>query len=398
MKRLHAVVAVAAWLAGCAGPADRPDANVIQPAPASLPQPRVSPVPARVAVFYSPEFAQQPVADRALGGISHRAGAASVALFDRVLEASFEQVLRLPVWPPPAGAGRPAVALIFVPRFAGIATVQTPGSTARLLEYTIEVYSPSGERIDSWTIYAKSRREGPWSARDDPLYPAALRDAAAQLLISVATRPALKRRFPAAAPVPASAAGPRSRSTPAGAVRVSITSPLEAAEARERAGETRCVAEALAQANPGATVIPLEEIQDELFPWFEHANLVDTSQRMLELMRLAPVREGLSAARLDYIAFVHTERTSERNPETIRCDTTYRAYGCSGVRGDALKSRVQVSLWNLKRYSMSARFETESAGSATFSGVVVPIPGQQSSPASACARAGDTIGRLVGGG
>jgi len=62
-----------------------------------------------------------------------------------------------------------------------------------------------------------------------------------------------------------------------------------------------------------------------------------------------------------------------------------------------LKSRIQVSLWNLKRYSMSARFETESAGSATFSGVVVPIAGQQSSPASACARAGDTIGRLVGG-
>jgi hypothetical protein len=398
MTRPHAavtVVVVAAWLAGCAGPADRPDANVIQPAPASLPQPRLSPLPVKVGVFYAPEFAQQPVADRARAGISHRAGAASIALFDRVLEAAFEQVLRLPAWPLPAGAEHPAVAAVFVPRIAGIATVHTPGSTARLLEYAIEAYSPSGERIDSWTIHAKSRREGPWSARDDQLYPAALRDAAAQLLTSVPARPALKRRLPAAAPA---SAGTRPGGTPVGSVRVAITSPLEAAEARERAGETRCVAEALAQANPGATVIPLEEIQDELFPWLEHANLADTAQRMLELMRLAPVREGLGAARLDYIAFLHTERTSERNPETIRCDTSYRAYGCSGVRGDALKSRVQVSLWNLKRYSMSARFETESAGSATFSGVVVPIPGQQSSPASACARAGDAIGRLVGGG
>ena len=393
MRRLHAVVAMLAWLAACAGPADRPDANTIQPAPVSLPQPRVSPVPATAGIFYPAEFAQQPVADRALAGISHRAGAASVALFDRVLEASFEQVLRLSAWPPPAGAERPAVAVVFVPRFAGIATVQAPGSTARLLEYAIEAYAHSGERIDAWTIYAKSRREGAWSASDDALYPAALRDAAAQLLTSIATRPALKRRFPAAA----AAAGARPSGTRSGAVRVSITSPLEAAEARERAGEARCVAEALAQANPSATVVPLEQIQDELFPWFEHANLVDTSQRMLELMRLAPVRQGLDAARLDYIAFVHTERTSERNPETIRCDTSYRAYGCSGVRGDALKSRVQVSLWNLKRYSMSARFETESAGSATFSGVVVPLPGQQSSPASACARAGDTIGRLVVG-
>jgi len=54
-----------------------------------------------------------------------------------------------------------------------------------------------------------------------------------------------------------------------------------------------------------------------------------------------------------------------------------------------------VSVWNLRRYSMSARFETESEGSATFSGVTVPLPGQLS---SACARAGDAIGRLVGGG
>jgi hypothetical protein len=119
---------------------------------------------------------------------------------------------------------------------------------------------------------------------------------------------------------------------------------------------------------------------------------------MLELMRLAPVREGLSAAGLDYVAFLQTERSSERNPDAVRCDTTYRAPGCSGVRADALKSRIQVSLWNLRRYSMSARFETESAGSTTFSGVTVPIPGQQASPARACTRAGDAIGQLVGGG
>src|SRR5688572_27313780 len=123
MRRLYALFAVAASLAGCAGPADRPDANVIQPAPASLPQPRLIPVPAKIGVFYSAEFAQQAVADRALTGISHRAGAASVALFDRVLEAAFEQVVRLPAWPVPAGAERPAVAVVFVPRLAGIATV-----------------------------------------------------------------------------------------------------------------------------------------------------------------------------------------------------------------------------------------------------------------------------------
>ena len=394
----RALLAIAACVAGCAAPrAERSDPNVIQPVAAALPQARVVALPAAVAVFYPAEFAQQPVVDRAIPAISHRAGAASVALFDRVLTAAFEQVLRLPAWPLPAGAERPAAAFVLVPRFAGIATVRTPGSTARLVEYAIEAFTPAGQRIDSWTLYAKSRRDGPWSAREDDLYPAALRDAAAQLLLSIAERPVLKQRLPAA---PMAQAIGRGSATPAGSVRISITSPLEAAEAREHAdtGDARCIAEALAQANPQATLVPLEQVQDALYPWFEHANLAETSQRMLELMRLAPVREGLSAARLDYVAFLHTERSTERNPEAVRCDTTYKAQGCSGVRADALKSRMQVSVWNLRRYSMSARFETESAGAATFSGVTVPIPGQRASPASACARAGDAIARLVGGG
>ena len=183
-------------------------------------------------------------------------------------------------------------------------------------------------------------------------------------------------------------------------MRLSIASPLEPAETRDRtvAGDAGCITETLAQANPRITVVPLEQVQDDLFPWFEPANLVETAQRMLELMRLASVREGLTAAGLDYVAFLRTERSSERNPEAVRCDTTYRAPGCSGVRADALKSRVQATVWNLRRYSMSARFETESAGAATFSGVAVPIPGERASPASACARAADAIGRLIGGG
>lgn len=57
--------------------------------------------------------------------------------------------------------------------------------------------------------------------------------------------------------------------------------------------------------------------------------------------------------------------------------TSYRALGCSGVRADALKTRVQVTLWNQRRYTMSARFETESEGSATFAGLAVPLAGKR---------------------
>src|SRR5262249_12153400 len=137
MNRARALFAIAACLTGCAAPPDRPDPNSIQPAPVALPPARVVPSPAAVAVFYSPGFTRQQVADRAMPSLSHRPGPASVALFDRVLEAAFGQVVRLPAWPSDPGK-RPEVALVFVPRVAGIATVQTPGSTARLVDYTIE--------------------------------------------------------------------------------------------------------------------------------------------------------------------------------------------------------------------------------------------------------------------
>ena len=323
-------------------------------------------------------------------------------LFDRVLASAFERVVRVSAWPLVARDGEREISLVFVPRIAGIATIRNPpgqsaaASAARLLEYGVEVFTPAGERIDSWMLHAKSRMDGAWSARDDLLYPAALRDAAAQLLTSIAWRPALKSRLPTLLPEGAPARG-ASPSAP-GTVRLAITSLLEPQEARERrtANDAACLAEALIQAAPHATVVPLEQIQDELFPWFEHSSLMDTAQQMPELLRQGPVRDGVRSADLDYIALIHTERSSERNPGAVRCDTTYRAPGCSGVRADALKTRLQVTLWNVRRFVMSGRFEVEGAGAATFAGFTVPIPGAQVSSASACERAADAIGRLIG--
>ena len=397
VSAVRVLVVTGMCLAGCASTSDRRDATVLEPAPVSIPQARIARIPAAVAVFYSPEFAQRAVPDRGISAISHRAGGANVALFDRVLDAAFEQVVRLSAWPPPAGAARPEVSLVFVPRIDGTATIQSPKSTALLIDYTIEAYTQAGERVDSWTIHAKSRAQGVSGVGEHGLYPAALRDAAAQLLTSIAERPALKARLPAtpAAQAPA----PRGEGARGSAVRLTIASLLEPAEAREpgAAGDAGCIADALAHSNLDASLVPLAQIQDPLFPWLEPANLMETARRMLELMRLAPVREGLRDAGVDYVAFVHTERSSERNPEAPRCDTTYKAPGCSGVRADALKTTIQVTLWNLKRYTRSARFETEGLGSATFSGVTVPIAGERASPASACVHAADAIGRLIGG-
>lgn len=402
MRPAHAFLALWACLAGCATQPGPPDADVLQPAFPVLPPARFTPLPAAVGVFYAPEFSDRTVEDRSAPGVSHRPGAASMELFDRVLASAFERVVRVSAWPLAAREGEVEISLVFVPRIAGIATIRNPpgqaaaGSAARLLEYGVEVFTPAGDRIDSWMLHAKSRMDGEWSAREDWLYPAALRDAAAQLLTSIAWRPALKSRL--AAPLPAGTPAPGAGPAARGTVRVAITSLLEPAEARERktANDAACLAEALIQAVPQTSVVPLEQIQDQLFPWFEHSSLMDTAQQMPELLRQAPVRDGVRSADLDYIALIHTERSSERNPGAVRCDTTYRAPGCSGVRADALKTRLQVTLWNVRRFTMSARFEVEGAGAATFAGLTVPIPGAQASSASACERAAEAISQLIG--
>lgn len=399
---LIALLAVSVVLGACATEPRSSDPNVLEPGFPSLPPARMALMRSAVGVFYTAEFSRGTMSDRGAPEVLHRPGPASVALFDHVLASAFERVVRLSTWPPPAPDVADA-ALVFVPRIAGVATIRDPSSetaagfSGRLIEYGVDLYTPAGARVDSWTLYARSRMEGAWTPRQDALYPAAFRDAAAQLLTSIVRRPALVETLPVApagdAPGRAPAPHPASR----GSIRLAITSVLEPAAASERKSGTDaiCLADTLSKAVPGVSIVPLEEIRDALFPWFEVSTLMDTAQRMPDLMRQRAVRDGFEHAGVDYMALIHSERTSSRNPDALRCDTTYRAPGCSGVRGDALKTRLQVTLWNLRRFTMSAKFEVESAGSATIAGLAVPIAGAERSSASACERAAAAISHLI---
>ena len=395
--------ALALWigLGGCATQPEPNDSIVLLPAFPSLPAARLTPLPIAVGVHYAPEFAHGVVVDRSAPEVTHRPGPASVALFDHVLASAFEGVVRVAAWPPPANDRQQNVALVFVPRIVGVATVRNPpsrtsgGFSGRLIEYAVDVFTTAGDRVDAWTLHARSQRDGAWSPRDDRLYTAAFRDAAAQLLTAIVRRPALRARLPAARQPETAPSGPRA--APPGPIRLAITSLLEPSESGERktVNDAACLAGALAQSHPEMSVVPVEEIRDALFPWFERSTLMDAAQQMPELMRQAAVRAGIGSAGLDYVALIHTERSSDRNPDALRCDTTLRAPGCSGVRGDALKTRLQVTLWNLRRFTMSARFEVESAGSATIAGLTVPIPGSRQGSASACERAAAAISHLI---
>lgn len=404
MRAAPALLAVSVVLAACATEPRPSDPNVLEPAFPALPPARIAPVQAAAGVFYSAEFARGTMSDRNAPEVSHRPGPASVALFDHVLASTFERVVRLSAWPPQAPDVAEA-ALVFVPRILGVTTIRDPSSqtaagfSGRLIEYGVDLYTPTGVRVDSWTLHARSRIEGAWTPGNDALYPAAFRDAAAQLLTSIARRPALTAKLPVAPTADAAGRAPAPHTVLRGSIRVAIASVMGPAAASERksGNDAICLADTLSRVVPELSIVPLEEIRDALFPWFEVSTLMDTAQRMSDLMRQRAVRDGFEHAGVDYMALIHSERTSNRNPDALRCDTTYRAPGCSGVRGDALKTRLQVTLWNLRRFTMSARFEVESAGSATIAGLTVPIPGAEKSSGNACERAAAAISQLIAG-
>lgn len=404
MRTGSALLALSIVLAGCATEPRPTDAMVLEPAFPSLPPARIAPLRAAAGVFYSAEFRQGTIRDRSAPEVSHRPGPASVALFDHVLASTFERVVRVSTWPP-ASPDAAEIAVVFVPRIAGVATIRDPSSqtaagySGRLIEYGIDLYTAAGVLVDSWTIHARSRIEGAWTPRSDALYPAALRDAAAQLLSSIVRRPALAAKLPVARSADVSGRAAASHAVSGGPPRLAIASILEplAATDRKSGHDTACLADALSQALPEVSIVTPEQIRDPLFPWFEASTLIETAQRMPDLMRQQAVRDGFGHAGVDYLALLHSERTSNRNPDALRCDTTYRAPGCSGVRGDALKTRLRVTLWNLRRFTMSANFEVESAGSATIAGLTVPIPGAGKSSGSACERAAAAIGQLIAG-
>lgn len=180
---LLAVVVAAAAAAGCAPTRFETTTDV--------PPPLIEKIPAVVGVHLPLEFREQVYEEKRPGGSRYSIGLGKAQSdgFMRILEAMFERVVVVPA-PAMALATDPAIRGVLQPTLEDYAFVTPMDSGtqayAASLRYTVKLYAPTGELLDSWTFtgYGSQAASSFPGKGDDALQAAtrlALRDAAAKL-------------------------------------------------------------------------------------------------------------------------------------------------------------------------------------------------------------------------
>lgn len=166
----------------------------------ALPPPLIDRMPVAVAVHYPQEFREfrhqekrQGVEYDALLGPGH------VAKFKALLEAMFERVVDIP---DPAGAAElvPPVSFVIQPYFEDYAFL-TPSDLAGdaytvTIRYRVEVYEPSGQRVDAYVFTGYGREKKGNFTGTEPLLKAtqrAMRDAGAKFAIEFPEQASVRR-------------------------------------------------------------------------------------------------------------------------------------------------------------------------------------------------------------
>ena len=187
MKRSLGLLAVAVMvLAGCGNSGRFVDVEVEAVAEVA---PLIEPLPARVGVYYSPEFREfaatrtVQVADRR-DRYHYALGEPSAALFDWVFPAAFETTLVVRTKPPLSGGDG---------ELDGVIAPQIEGFTLTSISYEITLYAPSGEVIASVPADGTCFGQVFGARRASQATRCAMRDASAAFLIKLAEQPEIKQ-------------------------------------------------------------------------------------------------------------------------------------------------------------------------------------------------------------
>lgn len=165
-----------------------------------LPPPLIDQLPVAVAVSYPQEFREFVHKERR-AGVDYEAilGPAHVDRFGALLQAMFERIVEVPE-PAAAVALEPPVRLIVEPRFEEYAFL-TPSDLAGdyytvTIRYRVDVYAPSGERVDAFVFTGFGRERTGTFSGTEPLARAtqrAMRDAGAKFAIEFTEQASVMR-------------------------------------------------------------------------------------------------------------------------------------------------------------------------------------------------------------
>ncbi|MDH3314629.1 MAG: hypothetical protein OER43_02520 [Gammaproteobacteria bacterium] len=349
-----------------------------------LPPPRVATLPLTVGVHYPDAFHREKHQDK-MGEAFwyvHKPGGASVALFDSVLSATFERIVRIPTWPPTGGA-HPEVALVIVPNISDVRT-DYPGYLYRTITYEISIFTAGGVRIDNWTVVATGT--GTVFTSHETFSTSALRDGAAQLLIGLRERPEIRARLPAHDPAPITEAAADARARNNGIVILTSASGGESWET--------CMKDALSVGTPSVPVIETERFRDAVFPWFEPSVLPESDAGA---QRIKNPLVGAAAMEIGarYVLLVGGKTVHGQGKGPFWCGGGYGGAGCLGVTSAERHTSLSLTLWDLLRREAVDEIEASESGSATWIGIVVPIPIISMTETEACQEAAAKVRQLL---
>ncbi len=165
-----------------------------------LPPPLIDQLPVAVAVSYPQEFRGFVHKERR-AGVDYEAilGPAHVDRFGALIEAMFEKVVQVGE-PAEAASLEPPVRLVVEPRFEDFAFL-TPSDLAGdyytvTIRYRVDVYAPSGERVDAFVFTGFGRERSGTFSGTEPLARAtqrAMRDAGAKFAIEFTEQASVMR-------------------------------------------------------------------------------------------------------------------------------------------------------------------------------------------------------------
>jgi len=187
MKRSLGLLAAALMvLAGCGNSGRDVDVRVQAVTEVA---PLIEPLPARVGVYYSPEF-REFAATRTVHVADRRdryhfaLGEPSAALFDWVFPAAFETTLVVRSKPPLSGEDG---------ELDGVIAPRIKGFTLTSISYEITLYAPSGEVIASLPADGTYFGQVFGARRASQAMRYAMRDASAAFLVKLPEQPEIKQ-------------------------------------------------------------------------------------------------------------------------------------------------------------------------------------------------------------
>ena len=347
--------------------------------PPELPAPRVEPLATTVGVHYSESFQHgkhKEMSELSLRPFMHEPGSASVALFDKVLAATFQQVVRIRTWPPGRSA-EPHVDLVIVPRISDVSimackTNREPGgpllSCSTHITYTVDFHAAGGERLYTWELKVnnKNPRVNLLSifSYQEIVIASGLRHAAATLLMGLPEHPGIKAYLSEndSAPV---------MNTKEDWSRARGIAILPSVPDGESWAE--CMSSALREGP--LPIVETKAFRDAVFPWFEPSVYQPTTSRAWAgRLGNGLIRAGAREAGARYVLFV--------GGSTIEGESEGPLLGVGGAAGAACfgwtsadrNTYLKLKLVDLMSGEVRGEIENSESGSSTLACFFVPVP------------------------